>query len=79
VASTTRSRPGTAAIRRDLGSSLSGLQWVIDDYTLVLGDLLMLGGPSADRNRPTAGRSRPVSCSFGAGSLLCSIATTPAG
>ena len=37
------------AIRRDLGSSLSGLQWVIDAYTLVLASLLMLGGSTGDR------------------------------
>ncbi len=35
------------AIRRDLGSSLSGLQWVIDSSTLVLASLLMLGARSA--------------------------------
>ena len=37
------------SIRRDLGSSLSGLQWVIDAYTLVLASLLMLGGSTGDR------------------------------
>jgi EmrB/QacA subfamily drug resistance transporter len=63
------------AIRRDLGSSLSGLQWVIDAYTLVLASLLMLGGSLGDRN----GRRRTFQTGlvlFGAGSLLCSIAPT---
>lgn len=63
------------AIRRDLGSSLSGLQWVIDAYTLVLASLLMLGGSTGDR----FGRRRTFQVGlvlFGAGSLLCSLAPT---
>lgn len=36
-------------IRRDLGASLSGLQWVIDAYTIVIASFLMLGGSTADR------------------------------
>ncbi len=63
------------AIRRDLGSSLSGLQWVIDSYTLVLASLLMLGGSIGDR----FGRRRTFQVGltlFGAGSLLCSLAPT---
>ena len=43
------------SIRRDLGSSLSGLQWVIDAYTLVLASLLMLGGSTGDRIGPSRG------------------------
>ena len=63
------------AIRRDLGSSLSGLQWVIDSYTLVLASLLLLGGSTGDR----FGRRRTFQTGlalFGIGSLLCSIAPT---
>jgi EmrB/QacA subfamily drug resistance transporter len=63
------------AIRRDLGSSLSGLQWVIDAYTLVLASLLMLGGSTGDR----LGRRRTFQTGlvlFGLGSLLCSLAPT---
>lgn len=63
------------AIRRDLGSSLSGLQWVIDAYTLVLASLLMLGGSTGDR----FGRRRTFQAGlalFGVGSLLCSLAPT---
>jgi EmrB/QacA subfamily drug resistance transporter len=61
------------SIRRDLGSSLSGLQWVIDAYTLVLASLLMLGGSTGDR----IGRRRTFQTGlglFGLGSLLCSLA-----
>ena len=61
------------SIRRDLGSSLSDLQWVIDAYTLVLASLLMLGGSTGDR----VGRRRTFQVGltlFGLGSLLCSLA-----
>jgi len=37
------------AIHRSLHASLSGLQWIIAAYTLVLASLLMLGGSTADR------------------------------
>ena len=37
------------AMRRDLHTSISGLQWTIDAYTLVLASLLMLSGSTADR------------------------------
>jgi EmrB/QacA subfamily drug resistance transporter len=63
------------SIRSDLGSSLSGLQWVIDAYTLVLASLLMLGGSTGDR----IGRRRTFQIGltlFGVGSLLCSLAPT---
>lgn len=36
-------------IHRDLDAPVSGLQWVIDAYTLVLAGLLMLSGSTADR------------------------------
>src|SRR5207237_223591 len=37
------------AIRRDLHASVSGLQWTIDAYTLVLAGFLVLAGSTADR------------------------------
>jgi len=37
------------AIQRNLHASVSGLQWTIDAYTLVLASLLMLSGSTADR------------------------------
>ncbi len=61
------------SIGRELHSSVSGLQWVIDAYTLVLASLLMLSGSTADR----IGRRRTFQAGlavFTAGSLLCSLA-----
>lgn len=61
------------AIRRDLAASVSGLQWVIDAYTMVVASLLMLAGSMADR----FGRRRVFQLGmvlFMLGSLLCSLA-----
>jgi EmrB/QacA subfamily drug resistance transporter len=61
------------SIRRDFHASLSGLQWTVDAYTLVLASLLMLSGSTADR----LGRRRTFVIgllTFSAGSLLCSLA-----
>jgi EmrB/QacA subfamily drug resistance transporter len=63
------------SIRRDLHASLSGLQWTIDAYTVVLASLLLLSGSTADR----LGRRRTFQTGlalFTAGSLLCSLAPT---
>lgn len=60
------------AIRRDLGAPASGLQWIIDAYTLVLASLLILSGSVADR----IGRRRVFQTGlvvFVLGSLLCSL------
>ena len=37
------------SIRRDLHTSLSGLQWTVDGYVLVLAMLLMMSGSLGDR------------------------------
>src|SRR6202007_258148 len=37
------------SIGRELPPSVSGLQWTVDAYTLVLASLLMLSGSTADR------------------------------
>src|SRR5580698_8973438 len=61
------------SIGRGFHASLSGLQWTIDAYTLVLASLLMLSGSTADR----LGRRRTFQTGlaiFTAGSLLCSLA-----
>jgi len=61
------------SIQRDLHASVSGLQWIIDAYILVLASLLMLSGSMADR----IGRRRASLTGltlFTLGSLLCSVA-----
>jgi EmrB/QacA subfamily drug resistance transporter len=63
------------AIHRSLHASLSGLQWIVDAYTLVLGSFLMLGGSTADR----LGRRRVFQTglvAFVLGSALCAVAPT---
>lgn len=54
-------------IGRELGGSTSGLQWVIDAYTLLFASLLLFAGNLSDRigsarSGPSAGAS-PASCS----------------
>jgi EmrB/QacA subfamily drug resistance transporter len=61
------------SIHGSFGSSLAGLQWVVDAYTLVLASLLMLSGSMADR----LGRRRVFGTGLGvfsAGSLACALA-----
>ncbi len=61
------------SIGQQFHSRLSGLQWTVDAYTLVLASLLMLSGSTADR----LGRRRTFVIGlsvFTVGSLLCSLA-----
>jgi EmrB/QacA subfamily drug resistance transporter len=61
------------SIGHDLHASLSGLQWTVDAYVLVLASLLILAGSTADR----IGRRRTFQTGlvvFTVGSLLCSVA-----
>ncbi|MEU8133441.1 MFS transporter [Streptodolium elevatio] len=61
------------SIGRDLGASVSGLQWATDAYTLVLAGLLMPAGSTADR----IGRRRVFRTGlivFAIGSLACGLA-----
>jgi EmrB/QacA subfamily drug resistance transporter len=61
------------SIGTELHASISGLQWIIDAYVLVLASLLMLSGSTADR----LGRRRTFQVGlavFTVGSLLCSLA-----
>jgi EmrB/QacA subfamily drug resistance transporter len=63
------------AIHRSLDAPLSGLQWTIDAYTLVIASLLMLAGSTGDR----VGRKRIFSVGlvvFTLGSGLCAAAPT---
>jgi EmrB/QacA subfamily drug resistance transporter len=60
-------------IHQAFRASVSGLQWTIDAYTLVLAGLLMLSGSTADR----IGRRRTFQTGlvvFSVGSLLCALA-----
>src|SRR5437868_6626487 len=61
------------SIHYALHSSVAGLQWTVDAYTLVLASLLMLAGSTGDR----IGRRRVFQIGlfvFSLGSLLCGLA-----
>jgi len=61
------------AIGRDLDAGISGLQWTVGAYTVVLASLLLLSGSTADR----FGRKRVFVVGlavFSVASLLCSVA-----
>jgi len=61
------------SIQQDLHAPVSGLQWVVDAYTVVIASLLILSGSVADR----FGRRRVFQiglAAFTLGSLLCSLA-----
>ncbi|MFD4623867.1 DHA2 family efflux MFS transporter permease subunit [Streptomyces sp. NPDC058475] len=61
------------AMRRDLGSSVAGLQWTLDAYTIVLASLLTAAGSTADR----VGRRRIFQLGlvlFTGASALCGLA-----
>jgi EmrB/QacA subfamily drug resistance transporter len=60
-------------ISRGLHASVSGLQWIVDGYTMTLASLLIFGGATADQ----FGRRRVFLvglAAFTAGSALCSAA-----
>src|SRR3954468_7334633 len=64
------------SIGRELGASLSDLQWPITGYTLTLAAMILLGGSRGDRY----GRRRVFLIGvawFAAASLLCGLAQTP--
>lgn len=61
------------SIQHDLHAPVSGLQWTMDAYTLVLASFLMLAGSTGDR----LGRRATFQvglATFTIGSLLCSLA-----
>jgi EmrB/QacA subfamily drug resistance transporter len=61
------------SIGRDLHAGISGLQWTVGAYTLVMASLLMFSGSTADR----LGRRRTFVVGlavFSVASLLCSLA-----
>jgi EmrB/QacA subfamily drug resistance transporter len=61
------------SIQHDLHAPVSGLQWTVDAYTLVVASFLILAGSTGDR----VGRRRTFQVGlavFTLGSLLCSLA-----
>src|SRR3954468_16608306 len=61
------------SIGAELDAGVSGLQWTVDAYTVVMASLLMFAGSMADR----LGRPRPFVVGLGVfsvASLLCSLA-----
>src|SRR4051794_24484459 len=61
------------SIGRDLHADISGLQWTVDAYAVVMASLLMFSGSMADR----LGRKRTFVAGlavFSVASLLCSLA-----
>jgi EmrB/QacA subfamily drug resistance transporter len=61
------------SIGRDLHASISGLQWTVGSYTVVMASLLMFAGSTADR----VGRKRTFVVGltvFSVASLACSLA-----
>jgi EmrB/QacA subfamily drug resistance transporter len=65
------------AIGQDFGVSLTGLQWIVNTYTLTLAGLLLLGGSLGDRY----GRRRLFVVGilwFAGASLICAIAPNAA-
>lgn len=61
------------SMRREFGVGVSGMQWTVDAYTLVIACLLMPAGSAADR----IGRRRVFQAGllvFTLGSALCSLA-----
>ena len=63
------------SIRAGLGFSTTGLQWVVNAYTITFGGFLMLGGRAAD----LLGRRRVFlagTALFSLASLLCALASS---
>src|SRR5438445_4345083 len=63
------------SIRRDFGGGMSGLQWVVDGYTLMFAALLLWAGALSDR----AGARRAFATGLGlfvAASAACGLAPT---
>src|SRR5260370_9852629 len=61
------------SIQHDLHAPVSGLQWTVDAYSIVVASFLMLAGSTGDR----IGRRRTFQAGlalFTLGSLLCSLA-----
>jgi DHA2 family methylenomycin A resistance protein-like MFS transporter len=62
-------------IGADLGGGVSGLQWVVDGYTVVLGSLVLSAGAFSDRIGASAAFARSLAL-FGVSSAACGLAPT---
>jgi len=51
------------SIRADLGGGVTGLQWVVDGYTLMFAGLLLTAGALSDRVAPAAPSPAAWRCS----------------
>ncbi len=63
------------ALRRDIGGSLAGQQWVVEAYLLMLASLILVGGSLGD----LYGRRRIFAigvAGFGGASLVCAVTPT---
>ena len=63
------------SIATQLGATSSGLQWIVDAYTLVFAAVLLTAGSVGDRT----GRKRALQVGqiiFGVGSLACALSTS---
>jgi len=63
------------SIGRDLGGGISGLQWVVDGYTVVFGALVLSAGHVSDRIGATTAFGRGLAL-FGLSSAACGVAPT---
>src|ERR1700734_2856366 len=61
------------ALRHDLGGGITGLQWVVDGYTLAFAALLLSSGVAADRFGPRRGFLTGLGL-FTAASAGCALA-----
>jgi DHA2 family methylenomycin A resistance protein-like MFS transporter len=74
---TTALNVAAASMEREFGSGLSGLQWVLNAYTIVFASLLLTGGAMGDRFG--AKRLYEIGLAlFTGASLCCSLAPTVA-
>src|SRR3954462_9110782 len=64
------------ALQKELGATITDVQWVVEAYALFLGALILVGGAMGDQ----LGRKRVFLfgvVSFTAASILCGLATSP--
>src|SRR4051812_45515832 len=64
-------------VRRDFAAGISGLQWVVDGYTLMFAALLMWSGALTDRIGARRGFTAGLGL-FVAASAACGMTPTPA-